>query len=144
MPINVSLILALIVAVGGLVALYILVLPKKMDGKLSHPVLQFLHDYFHFKTLYIEKVMKFLFTVGTVACISIGFFMLFSVQRVWGYTKSYALDGLILMILGPVLLRLAYEGIMMGIMLVKNVMDINNKLKAAQPEKPAEPEAPQE
>jgi hypothetical protein len=33
------------------------------------------------------------------------------------------------MLLGPVVIRLVYEAIMMGILLVKNVMQINNKLK---------------
>ena len=37
--------------------------------------------------------------------------------------------GLLMMILGPIIIRLAYEFIMMFILLVKNVIQINNKLK---------------
>ena len=37
--------------------------------------------------------------------------------------------GLLLMILGPIAIRLVYELLMMMVILVKNVIEINNKLK---------------
>ena len=37
--------------------------------------------------------------------------------------------GLALAVIGPIVLRLIYEGILMFILLVKNVIEINNKMK---------------
>ena len=44
------------------------------------------------------------------------------------YSKSFAGEGLALLILGPVVVRLVYELLMMTIILVKNVVDINKKM----------------
>ena len=48
--------------------------------------------------------------------------------------------GIAIAVLGPIALRLVYEGIIMFILLVKNVIDINNKMKpiAAAPEETVE------
>ena len=37
--------------------------------------------------------------------------------------------GIGIIIVGPIAVRLAYEGVMMFILLVKNVIEINNKMK---------------
>ena len=37
--------------------------------------------------------------------------------------------GLLLMILGPIVVRLIFEFLMMALLLVKNVISINNKLR---------------
>ena len=60
--------------------------------------------------------------------------MLFAVERWYSYYSGYRYEwvgyyGLIMMILGPIAIRIVYEFIMMAILLVKNVIQINNKLK---------------
>lgn len=147
MPIVVAIVLGVIAAIAAMVLLYWKVLPRKYNGKLENKFLQGMHDYFHFKKLYIEDIMKFLFTLATVLCVGIGFFMLFSVTRGFYTTHSNFLTGLLLMVLGPVVLRLSYEMVMMTILAVRNVIDINNKMdkvleKTAEVKAPAE-EAPQ-
>ena len=42
--------------------------------------------------------------------------------------------GVLRMVLGPVMLRLSYEGIMMFLLLVKNTAEINQKLSAGNTE----------
>ena len=42
--------------------------------------------------------------------------------------------GFIVMILGPIIIRITYEFIMMQILLLKNVMDINKKVEVNKPE----------
>jgi len=147
MSVEVAQLLGAIVGLVLTILLYVMVMPKKKAGTIRNKFFLFLHDYFHFKKLYLEEVIKFLFTLATIACVSIGAFMLISVEEVWHYdyynyygdgyttTRSLAGQGLLLMILGPIILRLVYEGIMLVILLVKNTMEINNKLKA--PEEPA-------
>ena len=46
------------------------------------------------------------------------------------YTEWYGIYGILAAVLGPIAIRLAYEIIIMGILLVKNVMQINKKLKS--------------
>lgn len=119
--------------------LFAKVMPRRLDGCFAIPFLQFLHDYFHFKKLYLEDVLKFIFTLATVACVVCGALLLISAEKVYHYSRYsggyYTSEstfgyGILLLICGPIALRLAYEGIMMFILLVKNVMEINNKLKA--------------
>ena len=134
---EVSLVLAAIASVVLTVLLYVKVMPRKLDGSFTNPLLQFIHDYFHFKKLYLEEVLKAIFTLATVACVVTGVVLLISYEEIYHYSKyigSYTtkestfLYGLGLLLGGPIALRLAYEGVMMFILLVKNVMEINNKL----------------
>lgn len=142
MPPIASIILGSIATIVLTVLLYLKVLPKKKDGELNSPFLQFLHDFFHFKKLYLEEVLKAIFVVATVACVAIGAFLLITVVS-YGryYSQWYGGYGLLLMIGGPIALRLTYEGFMMAILLVKNTIEINNKLKAPTAEAPEAPAA---
>lgn len=150
-------IIGIILGIAATVFLYVKVLPKKCDGNLNNKFLQFLHDFFHFKHLYIEEILKFLFTLATCLCIAVGFMLLFGRVEYYyygfgSYGQSTFGYGLLIMVGGPILLRITYELTMMLVLLVKNVMDINGKLKAGcckaepdvEPAAPAAPEAPAE
>ena len=131
MEMDVVMILGAVFALAATVVLHILVLPKKKDGKLPS-FLQFLHDLFHFKSLYLERILKALYVLATCFVLFAGFFMLFGVERYYGYydtyTESLALPGLLLMLLGPVAIRIAYEFLLMAILAVQNILEINQKL----------------
>ena len=86
------------------------------------------YNYFNFKRLYIEDILKFLFVVGTVMCVCFGFFMMFSVTETYFGDQSNFTTGLVLLIVGPITMRFIFELQMMGVMLVRNVMDINKKM----------------
>ena len=140
--------LGCVAAVVLTIMLYVKVLPTKLDGTFRDKKLQFLQDYFHFKKLYLEEVLKFIFTLATVACITVGAFLLLGYDEYYSrystYKESTFLPGLCIMIGGPIALRLVYEGLMMFVLLVKNTMEINKKLPALKVEEPApeEPSAP--
>ncbi len=142
----------------GMVFLYLKIIPKKYDGTFKNKYLQILHDYFNFKALYIENVLKFIFTLFTVACIAsgivgilsafLGFFNNISylfkygiASSFWGIASTFfsgIITSILTMVIGPVIVRLVYEGIMMFILLVKNVIEINNKTKAPKEDKTEE------
>lgn len=130
---DVAVILGVLHAIAATVLLYIMVLPKRKDGKLN-AFLQQVHNFFNVKKLYLEEVLKFLYVLSSVLMVCVGFFMLLGYEYGYNYygleKQSTFLPGLLVMVLGPVVLRLVYEGIMMFILLVKNTMEINNKLKA--------------
>ena len=130
MPVYVAVILGAIFALASTILAVIFITPESKRSTLNN-FFKFVHDLFNFKFLIIEKILKFLYIFSTCYCIMVGFFMLFSVERFGSYySQSYALPGLLVMVLGPVAVRIVYEGIMMFILLVKNVIQINNKLKS--------------
>lgn len=145
--------------VVGMIFLYRKVIPAKLDGTFGNKWMQRLHDYFNFKKLYIEAVLKVIFTVLTITFVVFGvvgvltafsdllFNMIDSAMNGYfavafgRYMSSFfvsLLESLALIVVGPVVTRLIYEGTMMLILMVKNVMDINNKIKA--PKEDAEEE----
>lgn len=128
-------IIGIVLAVAATVFICVRVLPKKYDGRLNSKFLQFLHDFFNFKTFYIEALTKFIFVLLTCLCIFVGFLLMFGKFEYYGYfgmtfTQSTFLYGLGIMLLGPLVLRVTYEFVMMAILLVQNVNDINRKMKA--------------
>lgn len=122
-------------AIIGTIAVLTMITPENRRSSLSKP-LQMLHDFFNFKTLFLEKVLKALYILSTFSCILYGI-----VQFIYGLSlifKSYAgslwlttaLGGLLLAVIGVVVIRIVYELMMMFILLVKNTMDINKKMKS--------------
>lgn len=138
MPVAIAYVLGIIAALAATIVAFVMVVPEKKRAGLNK-FFQYIHDLFNFKSLWIEKIMKFLYIFETLACIAIGFFMLFSAQ----YGRYMGGVGILLIILGPIITRIFYEFIMMTILLVKNTIDINNKLvpqKGSVAEKKAEEE----
>lgn len=103
------------------------VMPRKLDGGFSSSFLQGLHDFFHFKKLYLEEIMKFIYVLANVATVCAGFFIMLSYNGYYRKESNF-LMGVGILVGGPIALRFVYESLMMFILLVKNVMDINKKL----------------
>lgn len=123
------LIIAGVLALVATVLAFIYVVPEKRWEKLG-AFGKFLHDTCNFKYLMVEKILQALYIFNTAAVIIFGVLMLFRTEynywtddRIWmgGY-------GLLIIILGPIAIRLSYELMMMAILLLKNVISINHKL----------------
>ena len=154
-PVETGAVLAVLATIAAMILLYMKVLPRKFDGTFNSKFIQFLHDFFHFKKLYVEEVLKFFFVLATVTCVCFGVFVLRGYQEGFDYNyytgtyettkESTFLYGLLITVVGPVVLRLTYELAMLAIMLVKNVIDINNKMPKKEAPAVSEPkvEAPQ-
>ena len=135
-------VLPLLLALIGAIVIYVMVMPKKKDGNLGNPFLQWVHDFFHFKKLYIESILRFCFCFFTLYIILMGFFSLFVAED--------PLSSFLIMILGPIVVRLFYEMVLMALIAIRNIIEINNKLpdfkneqkSAPTVEAPAAPAAP--
>ncbi len=128
MPISVAYILGAIFAIGATVCAFIFILPEKKVAKLPK-FLRIVADILNFKDLLLEKIMRVLYVFATAYCLLSGFFMLMSgYYSMWGGFQSSAPQGLLVMLVGPIAVRLAFEGIMMFILLVKNTIEINKKM----------------
>ena len=122
-------VVAAVLAVVATVLAYIFIVPDKKREKLN-PFCKLLHDTCNFKYLIVEKILQALYIFMTVYVIMTGFFLLFTVREVWyGERQWMGGVGILIMVLGPIVVRMAYELLMMAILLVKNVVGINNKLK---------------
>ena len=117
------LVISLVASLAATILLFVLVLPDKKRPTLNG-FFKGIADIFNFRTLLIEKIVKFLYTFMTIFAVLMGFFMLFMQQ----YGQSLALRGLLIMLISPIAIRLMFEITMMAILLVKNVIEINNKL----------------
>lgn len=127
-------VMAIVLAIAATVLAFIFIVPESKVARLGK-FGRFLHDTVNFKYLIIEKILQALYIFATAYVVLQGFFMLFYVDRsysLFGYNYStwYGGYGLLLMILGPISIRLVYELLMMSILLVKNVIQINGKLKS--------------
>ena len=122
------LVIALVLAVVATVLAFIFLVPEKRREKLN-AFGKFLHDALNFKYLIVEKVLQALYIFATAFVILYGVLQLFNVQQsYWGGATWMGGRGLLLIILGPIAVRLSYELMMMAVLLVKNVMEINRKL----------------
>lgn len=125
-----------IVALILTVAIFIFLLPKWRDGTFGNKFLQFLHDYFNFKQIFIEYILKFLFVFLTFMIIFGGIYVIFAPafdDYEWTKMSDSIIPGLAIMILGPVVIRLLYEACMVTILMLKNVVELNNKTKDESP-----------
>ena len=115
---------AILFAIAATVLAFIFIVPEKRREKLN-AFGKFLHDTCNFKYLVVEKLLQAVYIFSTALVILNGFFMLFQVS----YGQWLGGLGIVSMIVFPILLRLIYELLMMAVILVKNVITINKKLK---------------
>lgn len=118
-------VIAIILALSATVLAFIFIIPEKKREKLKG-ILRLFHDIFNFKFMIIEKIFQFLYVFATAYIIIEGFFELFSFD--W-YGNWVGYTGFLTMILGPIAIRIVYELVMLALIAVKNIIQINNKLK---------------
>ena len=119
---------AAVLAIAATVLAFIFIVQEKRREKMN-AFGRFLQDLCSFKFLVVEKILQALYIFSTAFVILFGVLQLFNVQENWagGHTWMGGI-GLLYIILGPIIVRLTYEMMMMVILLVKNVIAINHKL----------------
>lgn len=137
MPINVILIESAIFTVIAVVLLYVFIIPDKKRKQLNS-FGAFIHDLLNFKFLTLEKIFQFFYVLTTVAVIIFGFFMIFWVESLF-YSKIWlGYIGIIILLAGPIVVRISFEFTMMIIIGIKNVIEINQKLSKIINQNPSE------
>lgn len=107
---------AILALIGGILVYFLFVKSKnEPKGKFA----KYLKDFLAFKIMWIETLLKIIYYVATIYIILASFAMI---------SVSF-LSFLLMLILGPILIRLAYEGLMMFIMIWRNTQDIANNTK---------------
>lgn len=126
-------VIGVLAAIAATVLALIFIVPEKHLPKLGK-FGKFLHDAVNFKFLIVEKILQVLYILSTCLCVFVGLFSLLGFEAWDSYYGGlhfywYGGYGLLILLLGPIAVRLVYELLMMGLLLVKNVIQINNKLK---------------
>ncbi|MBQ6841153.1 MAG: hypothetical protein IJO63_03470 [Bacilli bacterium] len=109
----VALVLAII---GGIVVYFLFLKPNK---KVENKFLSWIKDFLNFKKMLIEDILKVTYVILTI------FITLFS----FNFIGSSFLAFLLMITLGNVVVRVAYEASLMLIMIWRNTNDINKKMK---------------
>ena len=113
------LIISFIVAIAAGIMIYFMFL--KDEKKVSND-LQKVKDFLNFKTMLIEPLLKILYIIATI------FVILFSFGLI---TVSFT-SFILLLILGPLSIRIVYELIMININIWKNTNQIKNNIESKQ------------
>lgn len=123
------LVIAAVLAIAATVLAFIFIVPEKRREKMN-AFGRFLQDLCSFKFLVVEKILQALYIFSTAFIVLYGVMQLFNIQRdYWsGGVKWMGGMGLLYIVLGPIVVRLSYELLMMVVLLVKNVIAINHKL----------------
>ncbi len=118
----------LVLSLAATIVLFVMVMPENKRSTLPK-FFQVTHDIFNFKSLLLEKILKFLYTFATISTLIRGIILFFTFESYYGRTTWHGLEGLATFVIGPIIIRLVYELFMLLVLLVKNVIQINNKLK---------------
>ena len=110
----------LIISVIGTILALIFVTPERKRTELTG-FMRVLHDIFNFNGLIIEVILKALYIFMTIFIILTGLFAMFE--------GAEFMQCLLIMVGGPIVIRIYFELIMMLVLLVKNVTSINKKMK---------------
>lgn len=116
---------AVLAAIAATVLAFIFLVPEKRRANLNG-FGKFIHDTLNFKYLIISKVLQAFYIFSTAFVIIGGFFMLFQTDFFGRWMGGY---GLLAMLLGPIIIRVVYELLMLSLLLVQNVISINRKLR---------------
>jgi len=110
-------VIAFIIAIAAGIMIYFMFVK---DNKPVSEKLQKLKDLLDFKTMLIEPILKIVYIIATV------FIILFS----FGLISLNFVLFLMVLILGPIAIRIVYELMMINIMIWKNTKEINDNIKA--------------
>ena len=124
-------IITIVLAVAATVFLSIIFFTTKLKDKFSeNKFFKFADDTVNFRTLLIDKLMKVLYIFTNCLCIIGGVLMFFYGFYPLFRFGNFSIMGyaLLSLIVGPIVLRILFELIMLAITLVQNVVEINNKM----------------
>jgi hypothetical protein len=111
-------IFAIIAVIGG-IALYFTFLSPKNENKFTG-FTGWLYGFLHFKKLLLESLLKILYVVTAIFITLFSFYLLFAASF-WTFLG--------MLVIGNVVWRIAYEFMLLIIVISRNTSDINRKLK---------------
>ncbi len=110
-------VVAIVIAIIGGIVLYFLFINNNKAEK--NPFLQKVKDFFGFKKMLIEDMLKIIYLILAI------FITLYSFELI---TESF-IAFIFTLLIGNLVLRIVFESILVNIMIWKNTNEINKKVK---------------
>lgn len=110
-------ILSVVIAIAGGILVYLLFIKK--DVKTDNKFVKALKEALEFKVMFVETILKVLYLISTIYVILLSF----------SFIGINFFVFLMLLILGPVVIRLIFEQLLMFIMVWKNTSEIAKNTK---------------
>lgn len=117
MSASIWLIISLILAIVGGILVYFLFLSKKNEGKFTG-FLGWLYDFLSFKKMFLETLLKITYLIAAI-------YVTLSSFAIIGYNF---LGFLLTLVVGNLLVRVAYEFSLILLVICRNTTDISKKL----------------
>ena len=111
------LIISIVLAIVGGLALYFTFLGKKNEGKFTG-FLGWMYEFLNFKKLTIEAILKVTYLILAI----------YITLSSFAYIGESFLAFLATLILGNLVLRIIYEFVLVTLIICRNTTEINNKL----------------
>ena len=108
--------ISFVIAILGGIAAYILFISKKNDN--NNQFVRWLHDFLNFKTFFLDIALKVLYAI-TAIYITLGSF---------SFIRISVATFFLVLILGNIIARIAYEMLLLIVTLVNNTTEINEKM----------------
>ena len=109
---------AFIIAIAATIIIYTVFMDKRNKDSYSNP-LKKLFDFLHFNKFFMEPILKITYIFSS----------LYLTISAFGYIGTSFFFFLLLLILGNIVLRMAFEGLMIIYKIYLNLNEINKKTK---------------
>ena len=127
MDYSVCIIIGVIFAILATVLAWIFIVPEK-KAKTLNKFWYKIHRILNLKDLLIEKILKTLYIFSTAFTIFGGFMLLFAVKQGVFRDKWIGYIGILIIVFGPIAVRLVQEILMSYFILISSVQNIQNKV----------------
>lgn len=116
-------VLGLVIGVIGAFVIFFWFMSRKNEQHFSG-MLKKAYDFLHFRFYIIEGILKFSYVLMACLCTTVGVFLMISIVAI--------AHGLLLLTVGNLLVRIAYEFILMMVSACRSLGEMNDRMKAEQ------------
>lgn len=109
---------AFIIALAATIIIYCVFMDKRNKESYSNP-LKKIYDYLHFNNFFMEPILKITYIFSS----------LYLTISAFGYIGTSFLFFLLLLVIGNIILRMVFEGLMIIYKIYLNLNEINKKTK---------------
>lgn len=130
--VSVMAVLGLVIGVIGAFVIFFWFMSRKNEDHFTGR-LKKAYDFLHFRFYIIEGILKFCYVLMASVCTTVGVFLTVSIVAIG--------PGMLLLVVGNLIVRIAYEFLLMLVLACKHLGEINQKIEDTRPETIQEAEA---
>ena len=133
--VSIMAVLGLVIGVIGAFVIFFWFMSQKNEHHFTGR-LKKAYDFLHFRFYIMEGILKFCYVLMACICTTVGIFLTVSIVAIG--------PGVLLLIAGNLIVRIAYEFLLMLVLACRHLGEINRKMEDTHPETGCEPESEEE